>query len=68
MKKELYFVRYSISKFMDFSGIFLNFLRTFQILSIFTKMLLRFFKWKFTKMPSDFQSQKFTKMSLQFLK
>ena len=24
-KKELYFVRYSISKFRDFSGIFLNF-------------------------------------------
>ena len=30
-KKELYFVRYSISKFRDFSGIFLNFLGTFQI-------------------------------------
>ena len=33
-------MRYSISKFTDFSGIFLNFLGTFQILSIFTKMSL----------------------------
>ena len=30
-KKELYFVRYSISKFSDFSGIFLKFLGTFPI-------------------------------------
>ena len=44
MKKELYFVRYSVSKFRDFSGIVLNFLGTFQILSIFTKMTLRFLK------------------------
>ena len=28
-KKELYFVRYLISKFRDFSRIFLNFLGTF---------------------------------------
>ena len=29
-KKELYFMRYSISKFRDFSVIFLNFLGTFS--------------------------------------
>ena len=44
MKKELYFLRYSISKCRDFSRIFLNFFDTFQILSIFTKMSLRFLK------------------------
>ena len=48
MKKGVYFVRYSISKFWDFFKKFiefyLNFLRTFLILSIFTKMPLRFLK------------------------
>ena len=29
-KKELYFVRYSISKFMDFSKIFLEFFKDFS--------------------------------------
>ena len=29
-KKEFYFVRYSISKFRDFSGIFLKFFRNFS--------------------------------------
>ena len=29
MKKKLYFVRYSISKFRDFSGIFLEFFLNF---------------------------------------
>ena len=37
-------MRYSISKFSDFSGIFLNFFSDFQILSIFAKMPLRFLK------------------------
>ena len=47
-RKELHFVRYSISKFKNFSGIFLeffvNFVGTFSILSIFTKMPLLFLK------------------------
>ena len=40
MEKELYFMRYYISKFMDFSRIFLIFLGTFMIFIIFIKMLL----------------------------
>ena len=47
IKKVLYFLRYSISKFRDFSGIFFEFLGTFQFFfSIFTKMPPQFFKVK----------------------
>ena len=35
-------MRYSISKFRDFSRIFSNFLGTFQIFSIFMKIPFRF--------------------------
>ena len=46
-------MRYSISKFRDFSRIFLefflNFLGSFLILSIFTKMSLQFFKLEIYK-------------------
>ena len=43
-KKELYFVRYLISQFRDFSGIFLKFYDLFLILSIFTKIPLFIFE------------------------
>ena len=62
-KQELYFLRYSISKFRDFSRIFLeffiNFLGTFPILSIIMKMPLQFLRLKFIEMSLQFFNWKF---------
>ena len=64
-------MRYSISKFRDFSGIFRDFSKFFKDFLDFKHIYENatlIFKVKIYRMPSDFQSQKFTEMLLQFLK
>ena len=54
LKKGLYFVKYSISKLRDFSGIFLNFLGTFQIFEHIYENATLIFKVKIYKNTLQF--------------